>query len=96
MSDDEVDDVTVVEITDELDLHHFAPSEIADLVAEYLEAAHEKGFARVRIGPGTGTGALRRTVLAALDRHPRVASYQLDGNWGATRVVLTSSRPSGD
>ena len=92
MSDEEV---KVIEITDELDLHHFQPREVADLVGEYLEAAHEKGFTRVRIIHGKVTGALRRTVHGALDRHARVASYQLDGNWGATIVelLLTSSRP---
>ncbi|HTJ42314.1 MAG TPA: Smr/MutS family protein [Kofleriaceae bacterium] len=78
----------VIEITDELDLHHFAPKEVADLVGEYLEAAHEKGFTRVRIIHGKGTGALRRTVHAALDRHARVARYFADQTWGATIVEL--------
>jgi DNA-nicking Smr family endonuclease len=96
MSDDD-DQVTVVEITDELDLHTFAPSDVADLVDEYLHEAARRGFARVRIVHGKGKGVLRRTVHAVLDRHPLVASYRLAdehaGAWGATWVELTSTRP---
>jgi dsDNA-specific endonuclease/ATPase MutS2 len=88
------DDVTVVEITDELDLHTFAPADVADLVDEYLREAAQRGFTRVRIVHGKGRGVLRRTVHAVLDRHPRVASYRLgderSGGWGATVVELSA------
>ncbi len=86
------DEVVVVEITDELDLHTFAPREVADLVDEYLREARARGFTTVRIIHGKGTGALRRTVHAVLDRHDAVASYRLAderaGSWGATLVEL--------
>jgi DNA-nicking Smr family endonuclease len=88
------DDVTQVPITDELDLHHFAPREVADLVTEYLHAAHAEGLRTVRVIHGKGTGALRRTVHAALDRHPLVASYALAddrSSWGATIVQLVDA-----
>jgi dsDNA-specific endonuclease/ATPase MutS2 len=79
-------------LTDELDLHHFQPREVADLVTEYLHAAHAAGMRRVRIIHGKGTGALRRTVHAALERHPLVAGFRLGdqaaGTWGATLVDL--------
>lgn len=96
--DDEPDlenDVAAPALTDELDLHHFAPREVGDLVTEYLHAAHAAGMRRVRIIHGKGIGALRRTVHAALDRHPLVARYRLgderSGAWGATLVDLVDA-----
>jgi dsDNA-specific endonuclease/ATPase MutS2 len=92
--DAEIPESIEVPITDELDLHHFLPREVADVVTEYIEAAHAAGIRRARIVHGKGTGALRRTVHAALDRHRLVASYQLaderSGQWGATVVELLS------
>ncbi len=84
-------------LAEELDLHTFLPKECADVVEEYLRAAQEAGFATVRIIHGKGTGALRRTVHAVLDRHPAVRAYQLAGatrgSWGATLVELKPREP---
>jgi DNA-nicking Smr family endonuclease len=75
-----------------LDLHTFRPSEIGDLVPDYLEACREKNILTVRVIHGKGTGTLRRTVHAIVGRLPYVASYrQADenaGGWGATLVYL--------
>jgi DNA-nicking Smr family endonuclease len=75
-----------------LDLHSFRPAEAADVVAEYLTACHQAGILTVRIVHGKGTGALRRTVEAALRRHPLVAAFRTadesGGGWGATLVDL--------
>ncbi|HET6568742.1 MAG TPA: Smr/MutS family protein [Rhodothermales bacterium] len=75
-----------------LDLHAFDPRDVKDLVPEYLHACREKGLLRVRIIHGKGTGVLRRTVHAVLDRLPEVESYTLAGadagSWGATIVFL--------
>lgn len=88
----EPEEVVVVPITEELDLHHFQPREVGSLVPEYLEAAQAAGFVRVRVVHGKGTGALRERVHAILRRHPAVASFALAderrGGWGATVVEL--------
>lgn len=89
-SDDE--DIVTPELTDELDLHTFQPRDCADLVDEYLRAAHDQGFATVRIIHGKGTGTLRRIVHAVLEGHALVTTYRLaderSGSWGATLVEL--------
>ena len=81
----------VLEITDTLDLHTFAPRDVAALVLDYLELAADKGFAEVRIIHGKGVGTLRRIVHSVLEKHPRVAGFRLAADasgWGATLVSL--------
>ena len=63
------------EITDELDLHTFRPSDVGDLVPDYFELALEKGYKRVRIIHGKGIGTLRTTVHKILERDPRVLRF---------------------
>ncbi len=81
-----------LEITDVLDLHTFQPSEVKELVREYLSLAYDKGLRRLRIIHGKGTGTQRRMVRAILERDPRVVSYGDPpgeaGGWGATWVTL--------
>ncbi len=75
-----------------LDLHHFDPRQIKELIQDYLAACQAKGLLEVRLIHGKGTGALRRTVHALLARHPEVLSFslahELFGGWGATVVRL--------
>ncbi len=82
----------VVEISDVLDLHLFAPREVAGLVRDYLDECRERGIGRVRIIHGKGIGNLRRTVHAVLRRHDAVVDFALAdesaGGWGATIVRL--------
>jgi DNA-nicking Smr family endonuclease len=89
--DDDVPEVVELEITGELDLHHFRPEEVAELVPDYLAAAAERGLVDLRIVHGKGRGTLRRIVHAALERSDLVESFTPDpgrGGWGATVVRL--------
>ncbi len=84
-------------INGELDLHTFRPSDLSELIPAYLAACHAKGIREVRIIHGKGTGTLRTTVHALLDRLPdQVENYRLgnetSGSWGATLVTLRSTR----
>lgn len=74
-----------------LDLHTFRPDELGSLIPEYIDACIAKKIHHVRIIHGKGTGNLRRSVHALLERNEHVESYQLAGDrsgWGATLVVL--------
>lgn len=74
-----------------LDLHTFRPQDLGSLIPGYIDACLEKGIYELRIIHGKGTGQLRRSVHALLDRNEHVASYRLAGDrssWGATLVDL--------
>jgi DNA-nicking Smr family endonuclease len=75
-----------------LDLHTFRPSEVKDLLPEWLAACHAAGLRELRIVHGKGTGSLRRSVHALLSRSALVSSFrsadEAGGGWGATLVLL--------
>ena len=93
MPDNDPDPVEFL-INGELDLHIFRPSEVGELVPDYIGLCLEKGITRVRIIHGKGTGTLRTTVHAILKRDSRVARFELagpgEGGWGATVAHLKS------
>lgn len=77
-----------------LDLHHFRPQDLGDLIPDYIEECLHKGIYSIRIIHGKGKGVLRRTVHSLLDRSPHVSSYSLAADrsgWGATIVELKSA-----
>ena len=78
-----------------LDLHAFAPGDVKTLVPDYLAECQQRGILQVRIIHGKGTGTLRRTVHALLNRLPMVHAYRLgdetSGGWGATLVTLQAA-----
>jgi dsDNA-specific endonuclease/ATPase MutS2 len=90
------DEPTVIQLTDILDLHPFAPRDIRSAVEAYLEEAYARNWTAVRIIHGRGIGFQRDTVRKVLDRTPFVESYKdapLEaGGWGATIVTLRASR----
>lgn len=70
-----------------LDLHHFKPQDLGDLIPDYIEECLKKEITTIRIIHGKGKGVLRRTVHSLLDREPHVVSYSLASDrsgWGAT------------
>ena len=81
-----------IPIEDALDLHAFAPTDVASVVDDYLREAQRAGFREVRLIHGRGTGTQRATVRALLARHPLVAGFAdappERGGWGATVVTL--------
>ena len=79
-----------IPIEPELDLHPFAPRDIASVVEEYVNEAHAAGFREVRLVHGRGIGVQRGIVQQALERHPLVDSFQDDlrSHLGATIARL--------
>ncbi len=88
----EDDGAVEIPIDGTLDLHTFKPSDVKDLVPEYLKECAAKGILRVRIIHGKGTGTLARTVRSILSKLPEVVSFETagfdEGSWGATIVRL--------
>src|SRR5512140_3509660 len=69
----EDDGAVEIPIEGTLDLHTFKPSDVKDLVPEYLRECAAKGIFRVRVVHGKATGALARTVHSVLGKMPEVA-----------------------
>jgi DNA-nicking Smr family endonuclease len=69
------EDAHHVPIEGVLDLHAFHPSDVASVVAEYVQAAHDGGLREVRLIHGRGTGVQRGIVQAVLEKHPLVESF---------------------
>ena len=85
-------DPFVIPIEESIDLHLFRPSEIADVVEGYLEAAIEKRFREVRLIHGRGRGVQRGRVQHLLARHPGVERYadapSDRGGWGILIALI--------
>jgi DNA-nicking Smr family endonuclease len=82
-----------IPVEDTLDLHAFAPRDVASVVSEFVTEAHTRGFHEVRLIHGRGIGVQRRTVHHALERHPLVSDFwdAPTSHLGATIAVLTES-----
>lgn len=91
MSHEDLDPVEFP-INGELDLHTFRPSDLGDLIPDYIEACLDKEIYRLRIIHGKGIGTLRETVHSLLKRDSSVEQFHLadqaEGSWGATIVWL--------
>ena len=88
-------DVVEIPINGILDLHTFAPRDVADVVATYIDECIARGILSVRIIHGKGVGVQRRIVEGVLKQHPAVVSFRTAdtwaGGWGATVVKLRSA-----
>jgi DNA-nicking Smr family endonuclease len=86
MADDEP---VRVPIEDAIDLHSFAPRDVASVVEDYLEAARDAGFSEVRLIHGRGKG-VRADIHRRLRVHPLVDRFwdAPESHLGATVVRL--------
>lgn len=88
----EVEEAVEIPIDGSLDLHHFAPRDVASVVTEYLDVCRERGILAVRIAHGKGIGVQRERVHRLLEARADVISFRLDSEtgagWGATLVEL--------
>ena len=80
------------QMSDELDLHTFRPSELGELLPDYIGLCLQKNIFRIRIIHGKGIGTLRETVHTLLRRDSRVSRFELagqnEGGWGTTIAWL--------
>jgi DNA-nicking Smr family endonuclease len=83
----------IVPIEASLDLHAFAPRDVASVEDEYETAAHEAGLREVRLIHGRGKGIQRGIVQQALEKHPLVAEFwdAPEAHLGATVARLAGS-----
>jgi DNA-nicking Smr family endonuclease len=88
----EADEPFVLPLTGELDLHAFAPRDVASVVEEYVRACHERGLRELRLVHGRGRGVQRAEVRRRLATIAVVESFADappgSGGWGATIVRL--------
>ena len=92
---DDADDPIHVPIEDAIDLHSFAPRDVVSVVADYLQAAHEKGFREVRLIHGRGKGVQRAAIQRLLREHTLVERFwdAPESHLGATLVILKHDAP---
>ncbi len=98
--DDVINDSTIeFEITDEIDLHTFAPRDVPAVVRTYLNAARARGLTRIRIVHGKGKGVQRAVVHRILAETPFVVAYMdaphYAGGWGATVAIISTLNQRG-
>ena len=84
------DDPIEIPIEDSLDLHSFAPRDVASVVEEYLQAAFDAGLRDVRLIHGRGKGVQRADIQRRLRGHPLVDQFwdAPESHLGATVVRL--------
>jgi DNA-nicking Smr family endonuclease len=83
-------------IDGELDLHPFPPSQVKDLVRDWLEECRARRILHVRIVHGKGIGTLRTTVHAVLESLPWVRRYRLAGDGGGWGATVAELEPPGE
>jgi DNA mismatch repair protein MutS2 len=77
------------DIVSSIDLHGFTTLQVRDALLAHLDAALRAGHASFDVVHGIGTGRVRATVLAELQRIPSVREIRPHPtNRGVTRVYL--------
>jgi dsDNA-specific endonuclease/ATPase MutS2 len=79
-----------IPIEKSLDLHTFAPQDIASVVDEYIREAYSAGLLEVRLIHGRGGGVQRAIVQKILDNHSLIVEFfdDADSHLGATIAIL--------
>jgi DNA-nicking Smr family endonuclease len=81
-----------IDIEDVLDLHTFKPSDVPDLLEDYIIECVKAGIFSLRIIHGKGKGVQKKRVRKLLKINPKVKSFQdappEAGGWGTTLVEL--------
>lgn len=80
-----------------LDLHHFKPKEVPELVQDYLQECYRRNISEIRIIHGKGKGVLRAIVQDILANNPHVITYGSPpdrSGWGATIASLRTKTNS--
>jgi dsDNA-specific endonuclease/ATPase MutS2 len=92
--EDPFPDPVELEIRDVIDLHSIPPRQVKAVVEEYLLAARDRGYSRVRIIHGKGVGVQREIVRSILDRTDFVVHYTDAPGLGSTlaEFALTKDR----
>jgi DNA-nicking Smr family endonuclease len=86
MADNEL---TRVEFTDEIDLHHFHPRDAGGILRDFLDHAESAGYRSVRIVHGKGKSVIKAMVVKELGTRSGITRFADDpGNWGATIAWL--------
>jgi DNA-nicking Smr family endonuclease len=87
------EEISRIELKDELDLHHFNPRDAKGLIGDFIENAKSLGLERLRIVHGRGRSVMKSIVLEELKKNTDVISFQDDStNWGATIVLIRSGK----
>ena len=73
--DEELPAVVAIPLEEHLDLHGFLPSDMHEIVRDYLDQAWEAGFTEIRIIHGRGIGAMRDQVRTLLSNDARIERY---------------------
>jgi len=84
------DEPVRIPVEHELDLHAFAPRDIASVVSAYVDAAAAAGLREIRLVHGRGRGVQRGIVQSTLERHAGVVEFwdDHDSHLGATIARL--------
>jgi len=78
---------------DVLDLHHFDPKEVGQLIEEFIWSCRQAGIKSGVIIHGKGRGNLKEWTHAILRKNKFVKNFHLGGsgkleNWGQTSFSL--------
>jgi len=89
-----VAETVIIQPSDTIDLHHFKPKDIPELIDEFIASCHEEKIHSGKIIHGKGIGTLRSIVHSRLSSNKLVKDFRSgnehSGGWGVTIFSLVS------